>query len=29
MLFAALNVLTGVILAKCLPRHRNGEFLAE
>jgi transposase len=26
-LFAALNVLTGVILAKCLPRHRNGEFL--
>jgi transposase len=27
-LFAALNVLTGVILGKCLPRHRNGEFLA-
>lgn len=26
-LFAALNVLSGVILAKCLPRHRNGEFL--
>jgi transposase len=26
-LFAALNVLTGVILGKCLPRHRNGEFL--
>lgn len=27
-LFAALNVLTGVILGKCLPRHRNSEFLA-
>ncbi len=26
-LFAALNVLTGVILGKCLPRRRNGEFL--
>lgn len=26
-LFAALNVLTGEILGKCLPRHRNGEFL--
>ncbi len=26
-LFAALNVLTGAILSKCLPRHRNGEFL--
>lgn len=26
-LFAALNVLTGVILGTCLPRHRNGEFL--
>jgi transposase len=26
-LFAALNVLTGVILGKCLARHRNGEFL--
>src|SRR5215210_3635178 len=26
-LFAALNVLTGVILGKCLPRHRHGEFL--
>jgi transposase len=26
-LFAALNVLTGVVLGKCLPRHRNGEFL--
>ncbi len=26
-LFAALNVLTGVLLGKCLPRHRNGEFL--
>jgi transposase len=27
-LFAALNVLTGVILGQCLPRHRNGEFVA-
>jgi transposase len=27
-LFAALNVLTGLIVGKCLPRHRNGEFLA-
>lgn len=26
-LFAALNVLTGEVLSKCLPRHRNGEFL--
>ncbi|MGH8925145.1 MAG: IS630 family transposase [Acidimicrobiia bacterium] len=26
-LFAALNVLTGVVLGECLPRHRNGEFL--
>jgi transposase len=26
-LFAALNILTGVLLFKCLPRHRNGEFL--
>jgi transposase len=26
-LFAALNVLTGQVLGKCLPRHRNGEFL--
>jgi hypothetical protein len=26
-LFAALNVLTGDVLGKCLPRHRNGEFL--
>ncbi len=26
-LFAALNVLTGVILGECLPRHRNEEFL--
>ena len=26
-LFAALNVLTGMILGTCLPRHRNGEFL--
>ena len=26
-LFAALNVLTGVVIGQCLPRHRNGEFL--
>ncbi|MHB1855787.1 MAG: IS630 family transposase [Acidimicrobiales bacterium] len=26
-LFAALNVLTGVLLYKCMPRHRHGEFL--
>jgi hypothetical protein len=25
-LFAALNVLTGVVIGQCLPRHRNGEF---
>jgi transposase len=26
-LFAALNVLTGVVIGRCLPRHRHGEFL--
>ena len=26
-LFAALNVLTGMVIGQCLPRHRNGEFL--
>jgi transposase len=26
-LFAALNILTGVLIFKCMPRHRNGEFL--
>jgi len=26
-LFAALNVLTGAVLGKCLPRHRHQEFL--
>ena len=26
-LFAALNVLTGMLIFKCLPRHRNSEFL--
>ena len=26
-LFAALNVLTGLIVGTCLPRHRNREFL--
>jgi transposase len=26
-LFAALNVLTGMLLFKCMPRHRNNEFL--
>ena len=26
-LFSALNVLTGVVIGQCLPRHRNGEFL--
>jgi transposase len=26
-LFAALNVLTGVVIGRCLPRHRNIEFL--
>lgn len=27
-LFAALNVLTGKVIARCLPRHRHTEFLA-
>ncbi len=27
-LFAALNVITGLIIARCLPRHRHQEFLA-
>jgi transposase len=26
-LFAALNVLTGVVIGECLPRHRHNEFL--
>src|SRR5260370_10337270 len=26
-LFAALNVLAGTVIGKCVPRHRNGEFL--
>jgi transposase len=26
-LFAALNVLTGMVIGRCLPRHRNTEFL--
>ena len=26
-LFAALDVLTGVVIGRCLPRHRHGEFL--
>jgi len=26
-LFAALNVLTGVVMGQCLPRHRHNEFL--
>ncbi|EQD55414.1 ISRSO5-transposase protein, partial [mine drainage metagenome] len=26
-LFAALNVLTGVVIGQCLPKHRNIEFL--
>jgi transposase len=26
-LFAALIILTGMLLFKCMPRHRNGEFL--
>jgi transposase len=26
-LFAALNVATGVVIGRCLPRHRHGEFL--
>jgi len=25
--FAALNVLTGTVIGRCLPRHRNTEFL--
>ena len=27
-LFAALNVLTGTVIGRCLPRHRNTEFLS-
>ena len=27
-LFAALDVLTGVVIGQCLPRHRHNEFLA-
>ena len=27
-LFAALNILTGIVLATCMRRHRNFEFLA-
>ena len=27
-LFATLNVITGLIIGKCLPRHRHQEFLA-
>ena len=27
-LFAALNVLTGVVIGQCLPKHTNSEFLA-
>jgi transposase len=27
-LFAALDVLTGAVIAECLPRHRHSEFLA-
>jgi transposase len=27
-LFAALNILTGMVLGTCMPRHRNGELLA-
>ena len=27
-LFAALNVLTGVVIGQCLPRHRHEEFLS-
>ncbi len=27
-LFAALNVVTGLVIGKCLPRHRHQEFLA-
>ena len=26
-LFAALNVLTGMVIGQCLPRHRHREFL--
>ncbi len=26
-LFAALNVITGVVMGQCLPRHRHNEFL--
>jgi len=26
-LFAALDVLTGTVSGRCLPRHRNTEFL--
>ncbi len=26
-LFAALNVLTGIVIEQCLPRHRHTEFL--
>ena len=26
-LFAALDVLTGVVIGQCLPRHRHQEFL--
>jgi hypothetical protein len=26
-LFAALTVLTGVVIGRCLPRHRNTEFV--
>jgi len=26
-LFAALDVLAGTVIGKCVPRHRNGEFL--
>ena len=26
-LFAALNVLTGTVIGRCLPRHHNTEFL--
>lgn len=26
-LFAALNVLTGLVMGQCLPRHRHNEFL--
>jgi len=26
-LFAALNIITGMLLFSCMPRHRNGEFL--